>query len=1219
MLRKRLLPILALLLFSAAACGEDSTDKDNPSENNDRADAGDTGGDSDAGDPDAGDGQSPDTGGPDDPKPSYENLVTCENPTTPPPQGRSCRTTDGTSNFVLMQGNILAGDTVYENGQILIDRSSAHATMTCVGCDCGDEADAAQATTIECAEAVISPGLINAHEHLGWAAKSPVPHGEERFDHRHDWRLGKRGHTNIKSGASNNSKSAVLYGELRHLLGGVTSMAGSGGAAGLVRNLDQSRYTEGLDVTVKYDTFPLGDSDGTYITEGCAYGGITAESVLANDIFLPHVSEGIGPEARNEFSCLSSSTNGGRDLVEANTSMIHGVGLNAADIAEVAAGDTKLVWSPRTNIDLYGHTADITTYDRLGVNIALGTDWVLSGSINMLRELQCVDYLNQNHYNHYFSDYQIWRMATANGAVALGVGDKVGTIAEGYIADLAVYNAADSDYYRAVINAGVEDVLLVMRGGKALIGEPNLIHALVPADEVDDCSGISICDASRLSCFKSDTLYNEETYNWTDIINSGTYGPFFCGEPENEPSCVPARPGEFSGMSTDLDSDGDGIPDAEDNCPHVFNPPRPLDGGVQADYDNDGIGDACDPCPLNEGDNCENFDADDRDGDGIPNDSDNCPSVANPDQADRDNDGIGDACDPCPDYANPGYSACLSSTYEIWDGTQIEGAKIRLENMIVTASDDAQAMMLQHTSGAAFDANGVAQSGVYVYMPNADVPIAARGDLIDIEATISSFGDSLQLTNPEVLTINSSDNPLPNPVRLNPADIATGGADADTYLGVLVRVDNVTVTSAMDTYGEFELTGGLRVDDVFYLADPAPSVGEGYSAVIGPLQHSFGSNKILVRDANDLVQGNPALSDLSPGSAFLDASGTAQLTVTLTHGGSSATTVALSYSNNKVSGPSSVTIPAGEASADITLSANGSAGDTTTITASYDGDSFSSTVTIYDDSSARSLVSLTPNPLSIETNRSADLTATLNLPARSGGQLLIITSTGDVSTPATVMIPAGSLSANIRVSAGNTGGAASVTAKLGTSSTRTANVNVSTGPPIPCLIISEYVEGSSYNKGIEIFNCGSTALQLSDFGVCQINNAETDCEGYQTMLPSHTLAPNEVFTICNSRGTLPMSCDLEEGSITRHNGDDRFLVFKDDNASGSFERGDDTVTDAFGETEWRPGTLLWENVTYRRCNFTPYFGQTLFEVSDYFSTHPIDDISDFGVAPEPGC
>jgi hypothetical protein len=38
----------------------------------------------------------------------------------------------------------------------------------------------------------------------------------------------------------------------------------------------------------------------------------------------------------------------------------------------------------------------------------------------------------------------------------------------------------------------------------------------------------------------------------------------------------------------------------------------------------------------------------DTDGDGVPNASDNCPDAANPNQLDSDRDGFGDACDPTP-------------------------------------------------------------------------------------------------------------------------------------------------------------------------------------------------------------------------------------------------------------------------------------------------------------------------------------------------------------------------------------------------------------------------------------------------------------------------------------------------------------------------------------------------------------------------------------------
>lgn len=43
----------------------------------------------------------------------------------------------------------------------------------------------------------------------------------------------------------------------------------------------------------------------------------------------------------------------------------------------------------------------------------------------------------------------------------------------------------------------------------------------------------------------------------------------------------------------------------------------------------------------------------DSDGDGVPDSVDNCPHLANPDQKDTDGDGVGDACDNCPNVSNP--------------------------------------------------------------------------------------------------------------------------------------------------------------------------------------------------------------------------------------------------------------------------------------------------------------------------------------------------------------------------------------------------------------------------------------------------------------------------------------------------------------------------------------------------------------------------------------
>ncbi|MBI3072181.1 MAG: amidohydrolase family protein [Deltaproteobacteria bacterium] len=520
-------------------------------------------------------------------------VTKCATALAPSPDGTACRVASRGSAGLVIVGSILAPAAVLEGGSIVV---GGDGRIACVDCDCSATAGYAAATRIECPRGVVSPGLINAHDHITFTGNSPVSAGSERYDHRHEWRKGKNGKTKLTV-PSTSGADVVRWGELRQVLAGTTSIIGSGGADGLARNLD--RDSEGLThPAADYETFPLGDSSGQLIASGCSYPALPgADTVSGENSYLPHISEGVGVEARNEFLCLSGGQAGAVDIVRRNVAITHSIGLTAKDAERIASQGAVVTWSPRSNISLYGHTASVTLFDRLRIPIALGTDWTASGSVNILRELRCADEFNRKSLGGYFSDAALWRMATAIPARAALFNESIGGLKTGMLADITVFDGRTRTPHRAVLEAGPADVALVLRGGTALHGEDALVRA-VAQDAETGCEAIDVCGSAKRLCVSRET---GKTLTALRSANGSSYPLFFCGDPDNEPTCVPSRPNEFTGVGRSGDADGDGVPDATDNCPNVFNPPRPMDNARQADEDGDGVGDVCDPCPLTAG------------------------------------------------------------------------------------------------------------------------------------------------------------------------------------------------------------------------------------------------------------------------------------------------------------------------------------------------------------------------------------------------------------------------------------------------------------------------------------------------------------------------------------------------------------------------------------------------------------------------------------------
>lgn len=798
-------------------------------------------------------------------------------------EGKTCSVSKVGTSGLLIRGTVLAPDSVIAPGEVLID---SNGTIVCVSANCSTAQGAADAGVLDCADGVISPGLINPHDHITFANNEPKSHGTERYEHRHDWRKGKNGHTKItvNSGASAN---AVRAAELRFVMSGATTAASAGGQKGLLRNSDTPGLIEGLAIKLAdSETFPLGDSGGTQKASGCDYGSgmATPGDIDELDSYLPHISEGIDATARNEFVCLSAGKN---DIIEPQTSLIHGIGLFANDFQVIHTSRAGVVWSPRSNIDLYGNTASVTVLDRLGVPISLGTDWLPSGSMNILRELRCVDELNEKYYGKHFSDIAMWRMVTTNAAFALGAQSAIGMLKPGLIADIAIFDGEKRKEHRAVIGANVDDVVLVLRGGEPLYGDAALVASSVIGGS--DCEPLDVCGRNKRACVKRDI----GSATLADVRKEGEkyYPLFFCGTPDKEPSCVPYRKEYASGITAD-DSDGDGVPNASDNCPAVFNPIRPLDGTKQADFDGDGEGDACDVCPAVSGVTCAVIDANDVDGDGITNAFDNCPDHANPGQSDSDGDGEGDACEPdpndldkdgvpipadnCPTIANPDQldtdgdgrgDACDLPATPIpvvrnpKDAAHpATGTKVFIEGAYVTAvrpnSGGSRGFYVEDGSGKHF-------SGIFVFT-GTTAPTVKVGNKVSILGTYDEYKGISELVDVDV-TIDDTATTLPfSPtVVANPLDIATGGALAEPYESMLVEIGPVTITNQNPDdpkdFDEFEVASGLRIDDLISDnvtgsgLDNKCGVGKTFTKIVGIANFSFSNAKLAPRGKADIV------------------------------------------------------------------------------------------------------------------------------------------------------------------------------------------------------------------------------------------------------------------------------------------------------------------------------------------------------------------------------
>jgi 5-methylthioadenosine/S-adenosylhomocysteine deaminase len=377
--------------------------------------------------------------------------------------------------------------------------------------------------------ALIFPGLINLHDHPTFSMLPPWPApasdaqpafgrptGREPYANRYQW-TGANGfadtsdehHRLIRApedvlipptGLGLTSES-VKWAEIRALLGGETADQGADGDPAtdnlLARNVDGVNF--GRD-RVESETFPGPDAP---LVARMRAGQI--------DAFIAHAGEGVRDAERRPGDSYSSRGEL-RDLQHAGllsdeTVIVHGTAFERRDFARMRharsprddrRGDglgAKLVWSPLSNLVLYGRTASV--YEALAedVTVSLGTDWSPSGSGNLLEELKIADIALRDPVllggsrslvpalrSDRALDRALVAMVTRNPARTLRWGRRVGSIAPGRVADLVMIEGSARSPYRSLIDATERDVRLTLVGGDPLAGDAAEMRALKRGD-----------------------------------------------------------------------------------------------------------------------------------------------------------------------------------------------------------------------------------------------------------------------------------------------------------------------------------------------------------------------------------------------------------------------------------------------------------------------------------------------------------------------------------------------------------------------------------------------------------------------------------------------------------------------------------------------------------------------------------------------------------------
>jgi hypothetical protein len=326
----------------------------------------------------------------------------------------------------------------------------------------------------------IYPGLIELHNHLAYNVLCPwhVPRlftNRGQWPNHSDYRRLVSGPMRVLGEADGYLQAVVRYVEAKALMGGVTTTQGirllsfnqiSAYYRGIVRNVEQTDDPE----------LPEASTRVADVEDAVDFQERLQAVLDRGQTYLLHLAEGIDDVANAHFRRLKLS--GQKWAINDALVGIHSTGLEGTDFETMSSRGGRIVWSPLSNLLLYGGTTDVRRARDAGVRIGLGSDWSPTGSKNLLGELKAAHLVSEHELGGALSPRDLVAMATRDAAAVVNWDGQVGSIEPGKRADLMVVDSRSGDPYMTLIEARETDVVLVVIDGVRRYGTYRLMRSI---------------------------------------------------------------------------------------------------------------------------------------------------------------------------------------------------------------------------------------------------------------------------------------------------------------------------------------------------------------------------------------------------------------------------------------------------------------------------------------------------------------------------------------------------------------------------------------------------------------------------------------------------------------------------------------------------------------------------------------------------------------------